>query len=80
MILLYMRIPNMTGIEFLRAYDIAAKHPKVRVVAFSASDVPQFVDEAPAPGVARYLAKYNFAPRSMVATIREALAERRPAS
>ena len=80
MILLDMRMPNMTGIEFLRAYEVAAKHPKVCVVAFSASDVPQFVDEARALGVVRYLAKYNFTPRSMVATIREALAERRPAS
>lgn len=75
LILLDMRMPHMTGIEFLRAYDVRSKHPNVRVVAFSASDVPQLVDDARQLGVVRYLAKYNFTPRSMVAVIKEALSE-----
>lgn len=76
LILLDMRMPHMTGLDFLRAYDVRAKHPKVKVVAFSASDIPQLVDDARQLGVSRYLAKYNFTPRSMVAVIKEALAER----
>jgi CheY-like chemotaxis protein len=75
LILLDMRMPHMTGIEFLRAYDLRGRHPKVRVVAFSASDVPQLVDEATQLGVSRYLAKYSFTPRSMIAVIKEALAQ-----
>ncbi len=46
LIILDMLMPNMSGIEFLRAYDIINKHPSVKVIAFSNTEQPQRVSEA----------------------------------
>src|SRR5688572_26618795 len=54
LIVLDMLMPNMTGIEFLKAYDIKNKHPKVKVIAFSNSDVPDRVNEALELGAKKY--------------------------
>lgn len=74
LILLDMMMPNLNGIEFLRAYDIKGKHPGVKVIAFSNTEKPEFVAEAPKLGVRKYMTKYSFSPKSMVALIKETLA------
>src|SRR5262249_28072367 len=45
LILLDMMMPRMTGIEFLRAYDVPGKHPTVKVIAFSNTEKLEFVDD-----------------------------------
>ena len=76
LIVLDMLMPNMNGLDFLRAYDILSKHPKVKVIAFSNTDQPKWVDEAMALGVKKYMAKYSFSPKAMVGLIHETLAEK----
>jgi DNA-binding response OmpR family regulator len=73
LILLDMMMPNMNGIDFLKAYDIPGKHPKVKVLAFSATEKADFQSEAARLGAARYLTKFSVSPKKMVAVIREAL-------
>src|SRR5688572_6186583 len=76
LILLDMMMPNMNGIEFLRAYDIKGKHPTVKVIAFSNTEKPEFVSEAPKLGATRYMTKYSFSPKAMVGLIKETLAKK----
>jgi CheY-like chemotaxis protein len=75
LILLDMMMPNMNGLEFLRAYDIKGKHPRVKVIAFSNTEKPEFVNEAPKLGAVRYMTKYSFTPKAMVTLVRETLAQ-----
>lgn len=75
LIVLDMLMPNMTGLEFLRAYDVINKHPKVKVIAFSNSDQPERVGDALALGARKYMAKYSFSPKAMVGLIKDTLAE-----
>ncbi|MGH8459178.1 MAG: response regulator [Nevskiales bacterium] len=77
LILLDMMMPNMTGIEFLRAYDIPGKHPKVKVIAFSNTEQAEFVDESKKLGATAYMAKFRFTPGSLVAMVRETLSVKR---
>jgi CheY-like chemotaxis protein len=74
LILLDMMMPNLDGVGFLRAYDLKNKHPDVKVIIFSNTEVPAKVKEAKDLGAMRYMTKYNVTPRDMVATIRETLA------
>lgn len=74
LIILDMLMPNMTGIEFLRAYDIAGRHPRVKVLAFSNTDHPGRVEEAMALGARKYMTKYQFSPKGLAAAVAELLA------
>jgi len=73
LILLDMMMPNLDGVGFLRAYDLKNKHPDVKVMVFSNTEVPAKVKEAMELGAIRYLTKYNFTPKDMVAAIRGVL-------
>lgn len=73
-ILLDMRMPNMTGLEFLRAYDVITKHPKVRVIVFTNTEQPLWVKEAMALGARKYMTKHSFSPKAMVQLINDTLA------
>ena len=75
LILLDMMMPRMSGLDFLRAYDVKVRHPKVKVVAFSATEKVEFVTEAPKLGAAKYLTKFRFSPKAMVQMVRETLAQ-----
>lgn len=74
LILLDMLMPKMNGIEFLRAYDIKGKHPNVKVIAFSNTEKPEYLSEAPKLGATKYMTKYSFTPKAMVGLIKETLA------
>lgn len=74
LILLDMMMPHLDGVGFLRAYDLKNKHPEVKVIVFSNTEVPGKVKEAMELGALRYMTKYNFSPKDMVAMIRELLA------
>lgn len=76
LILLDMMMPKMNGIEFLRAYDVKGKHPNVKVIAFSNTEKPEFLNEAPKLGAIKYMTKYSFSPKAMVGLIKETLAQK----
>ena len=75
-ILLDMLMPNMNGLEFLRAYDVKTKHPHTKVIVFSNMSVPSEVKGALQLGASKYLTKSSFTPKEMVGIIKEVLTEK----
>jgi DNA-binding NarL/FixJ family response regulator len=68
-ILLDLRMPQMGGIDFLKAYDIPAKHPKVKVIIFSNLDMQKEIDEAFRLGASKYMLKSWASPNELVRMI-----------
>lgn len=64
-ILLDLRMPVMSGIEFLREFK-PAEHPKTTIVVFSNYDAHKDIDEAHALGIDRYVLKARIAPRDLI--------------
>lgn len=69
-----MQMPNMDGIDFLRAYDVIDTHPKVKVIAFSNTQQPQKVKDALALGALGYMTKSQYSPRALMQLIKDTLA------
>ena len=74
LIILDMQMPNMDGIDFLRAYDVIDAHPKVKVIAFSNTQQPQKVKDAIALGALGYMTKSQYSPRALMQLIKDTLA------
>lgn len=72
-ILLDMLMPEMSGLEFLRAYE-PSKHPDTKVVVFSNLENPEVAKEAMLLGVERYVRKATMPPREMADMVKEVLA------
>lgn len=72
-ILLDLRMPRMGGIEFLRQYDLKAKHPDVKVIVFSNLDTQSEIDEAFALGAQKYMLKAWASPRELANLIKQLL-------
>lgn len=72
-ILLDLRMPRMGGIEFLRQYDLKAKHPDVKVIVFSNLDTQSEIDEAFALGAQKYMLKAWASPRELAKLIKQLL-------
>jgi len=75
LILLDMMMPHLDGVGFLREFDLKGRHPDVKVIVFSNTEMPAKVKEARDLGALRYVTKYNFTPKDMVALVRETLAQ-----
>lgn len=73
-ILLDLRMPNMTGVEFLEKYNLKKKHPNVQVIVFSNYDMQDEIDEAYRLGATRYLLKAWASPREILQIIQNTLA------
>lgn len=73
LILLDMKMPKMTGLEFLRHLDKNGPNPDVRVIVFSNQDAQSEIDEAFKLGAKRYLLKSWAAPQDLVKVVEEAL-------
>ncbi|HSX41636.1 MAG TPA: response regulator [Candidatus Saccharimonadales bacterium] len=73
-ILLDMLMPNLNGLEFLKAFDAKNKHPKTKIIVFSNMSVPSDVKDAMQLGASKYLTKSSFTPKEMVGIIKEAMA------
>jgi CheY-like chemotaxis protein len=70
-ILLDMLMPNLDGLEFLRAFDVKNKHPHTKVVVFSNMSVPSDVKDAMNLGASKYLTKSSFTPKEILTIIKE---------
>ena len=73
LILLDLRMPTMDGVEFLRAYNLKAKHPNVRVIVFSNYDMQDEIDEAYSLGADRYVLKAWASPKELIQLVDSAL-------
>ncbi len=74
-ILLDLRMPVMSGIEFLREFQ-PSNHPKTTVVVFSNYDSHNDIDEAHTLGIDRYVLKARIAPRDLLHLVSGVLKER----
>lgn len=65
-ILLDYLMPNLDGLGFLQRYDVAGKHPDVKVVLLTNLSEEDKVNEAMDLGVTRYLQKAQVEPFQLV--------------
>ena len=72
LILLDLLLPELVGIEFLRAYQ-PKDHPETRVIVFTNLSSPDIVNEATELGVCKYIVKANYSPTEMVHLIKETI-------
>lgn len=73
LILLDLRMPKVSGIEFLKKYNLAKKHPKVKVVVFSNLDTQKEIDDAYALGADKYMLKAWASPKELARLVHEML-------
>lgn len=73
LILLDLRMPVLDGVGFLKQYDLANKHPEVKVIVFSNYDMQEEIDEAYRLGAERYILKAWASPREILNLVRDAL-------
>ena len=69
LILLDMLMPNMSGMDFLRAFQ-PLQHPETKVIVFSNVQAEEQIQEAMTLGVKRYLTKAIMPPKEMAAIVR----------
>ncbi len=74
LILLDLRMPRVSGIQFLQAYDLKNKHPKVKVVVFSNLDTQKEIDEAYSLGAQKYMLKAWASPKELIKLVEDMLA------
>lgn len=75
LILLDLLMPNLGGLEFLRAFNLA-NHPDTKVIVFSNLASPELAQEAKELGASQYLTKSNFTPKKLLEVIHQTLAEK----
>lgn len=73
LILLDLRMPNISGIEFLKKYDLKKKHPKVKVIVFSNLDAEKEIDDAYNLGADKYMLKAWASPKELVKLVENTL-------
>jgi len=74
LILLDTLMPEMTGLDMLKEYDIRNKHKNVKVIAFSNLTEPRIKEEALSLGVSSYITKSLTTPKELVDQINAVLA------
>ena len=72
-ILLDMLMPQMNGLEFLRAYRLTSQHPNVTALVISNKSSTKEINEAKTMGAKDYLIKSHHTPAEIVARIRDYL-------
>lgn len=75
LILLDLRMPVMDGVGFLSQYNLAEKHPDVKVIVFSNYDMQKEIDEAYRLGADRYVLKAWASPREILQLVENTLKE-----
>lgn len=74
LVLLDLRMPVMSGIEFLEQYNLKEKHPNVKVIVFSNYDLQDSIDDAYKLGAIRYVLKAWASPKELLQIVEDALA------
>jgi DNA-binding response OmpR family regulator len=69
-ILLDMLMPNMDGLEFLKAYRIQNTNPKCKTLVISNKSSVSEINQAKAMGVVEYLIKSQHTPAEIARRIR----------
>ena len=75
LILLDMLMPDLGGLEFLKAYD-PKKHPETKIIVFSNLDKPELKQSVHKMGVEHYLIKAEFTPSELLVMIEKVLKEK----
>lgn len=75
LILLDLRMPKMSGIEFLHEYKPAKKHPKVKIIVFSNLDTQNEIDKAYELGAHKYMLKAWASPKELARFVSNTLEE-----
>lgn len=73
LILLDLRMPQMGGVEFLKAYNPKKNHPNVKIVIFSNLDTQQEIDEAYRLGAEKYMLKAWASPKELIQLVNNLL-------
>lgn len=73
LILLDLRMPKVTGLEFLQKYDLIKHHPKVKVIVFSNLDTQSDIDKAYELGAVRYMLKAWASPKELLVLVEQTL-------
>lgn len=73
LILLDLRMPKVGGIDFLKKYEHAEKHPNVKIIIFSNLDAQSEIDEAYKLGAEKYILKAWASPKELVRLVKEIL-------
>ncbi len=79
LILLDLRMPKVSGIEFLHMYKPKEKHPKVKIIIFSNLDMQSEIDEAYELGADRYMLKAWASPKELAKLVKATLKEKKSA-
>ncbi|HET7673701.1 MAG TPA: response regulator [Candidatus Saccharimonadales bacterium] len=74
LILLDLRMPNMSGIEFLNKYKPLKKHPNVKIIVFSNLDTQKEINEAYELGAHKYMLKAWASPKELARFVENTLA------
>lgn len=72
LILLDLRMPKKSGLEFLNAYE-PTKHPNVKVIVFSNLDAQKEIDEAYDLGAHKYMLKAWASPKELATLVKDTL-------
>lgn len=75
LILLDLRMPKVSGLNFLEQYNLNEKHPDVRVIVFSNMDAQKEIDDAYKLGAHKYVLKAWASPKELAKLVKETMAE-----
>jgi CheY-like chemotaxis protein len=73
LILLDLRMPKLSGIEFLKTFKQKKGHKLPKTIVFSNYDVQKDIDEAFKYGAERYMLKAWASPRELVKVVNDTL-------
>lgn len=79
-ILLDMLMTGMSGLDFLRSYDIRTKAPHTKVIALTNLENPTIEQKVVEAGVTEYLTKSNWEPGKLGDHIKALLADTQPSA
>lgn len=72
-ILLDLLMPNLSGMEFLKAYN-PKDHPNTRILIFTNLEADKTIEQAMALGARTFMVKSRYTPKEVVSTIQRELA------
>ena len=72
-ILLDLRMPKMSGLEFLQVLKPKKNYPKLKIIVFSNFDSPKEIEEAYKLGAGSYVLKAWASPKELVKLVNSSL-------